>query len=94
MELKRLQVTEGTDNPSPIIHGQEQNSVSSSMRHYAKKFNEDLGENLTVSMDSGSEIQQSGNGTSPPQELKCDHEPFPFPFSQLENSGKDFSISA
>ena len=86
IDLKRLQLNEGTTNPSPLIHGQEQDSISSSMRHYAKKFNANLDENLTISMDTGSEIQQSDNSTSPLQGLKCDDEPFPFPFSQLENS--------
>ncbi|PON87007.1 Zinc finger-domain containing protein [Trema orientale] len=39
IDLKRVQLNEGS-NPSPLINDQEPSNVASSMRHYAKKVNE------------------------------------------------------
>lgn len=82
IDLKRLQLNGGS-NPSPLIHSEEQNNLSSSMRHHAKKFNENLDQPSQNSRDLGTDVQQRDN--SPLQELKCD-DPFPFPFLPSSSS--------
>ncbi|EXB89375.1 Putative zinc finger protein [Morus notabilis] len=86
IDLKKLQLNGGSTNPSPLIHCQEeQNDVSSSMRHYAKKINENLDNPLQNSHDLGTDLQQRDD-TPIDQELKCDDDLFPFPFSPAPSS--------
>lgn len=82
IDLKRLQLNGGS-NSSPLIHSEEQNNLSSSMRHHAKKFNENLDQPSQNSRDLGTDVQQRDNSLL--QELKCD-DPFPFPFSPSSSS--------
>ncbi|PON73758.1 B-box-type zinc finger [Parasponia andersonii] len=80
IDLKRVQLNEG-GNPSPLINDQEPSSVASSMRHYAKKVNENLDQTFQNSPDPGNDLRQ--NESSNFRELKGD--PFPSPFSQLDH---------
>ena len=86
IDLKRLQLTEGS-NHSPLIHGQEQSNIASSMRHYAKKVHENLDQTLQDSTEHGTDLRQKENTF---RELKCD--PFPCPFSQLDHSPSSSNV--
>ncbi|KAL5553052.1 hypothetical protein UlMin_040453 [Ulmus minor] len=68
-------------NPSPIIHGQQQTGTSSSVHQCLEQLDENLDQPSQHYEDFSTGIQQLDN---PTQELNID--PFPFPFSQLENS--------
>lgn len=87
IDLKRLQLTEGSSNPSPLIHGQEQINVASSMRHYTKKGDENLDQTLQNSPDPETDPRQRESTFG---ELKCD--PFPCPFPQLDRSPSSSNV--
>ena len=76
--LKRLQLGD-RKNTSSLIRGQEQSDISSSKYGTSKKLDDDLDEHSQNSLGICSDLHQMD---SPQKEMKV--EPFPSPFSQLE----------
>lgn len=79
LDLKRLQLTDGSNGLS-FIHHQENTDISSSENESTWKLENNLGQHLKYSFGLDSDFQQLG---SPNADLHVDS--FPSPFSQLDN---------
>ncbi|XP_034690890.1 putative zinc finger protein At1g68190 [Vitis riparia] len=86
LDLKRLQLTD-RKNTSSLIRGQEQTDISSSKFSTSQRLDDDLDEHSQNSLGICSDLQQMD---SPKQELKV--EPFPSPFSQLEQLSSSSTV--
>ena len=86
LDLKRLQLTD-RKNTSSLIRGQEQIDISSSKFSTSQRLDDDLDKHSQNSLGICSDLQQMD---SPKQELKV--EPFPSPFSQLEQLSSSSTV--
>lgn len=79
LDLKRLQLTDGSDL-SPLISGQEQMEINSSIQYPPVKLDRNLDQHLQHSQDHSTD-QQRGSSL---QDLNVDTKPFKF--SQQEHN--------